>query len=118
MEVMKCVVIGDEQVGKTSLLATFIVKDFSGYVPTIVDHHSLDGHVEDRPYTLTLHNTAGQERYAHLRALAYPSADIFLVCMSVVSPSTINSVKDIWVPEITSYFRKSKVTFIVCEMKD
>jgi len=46
------------------------------------------------PYTLGLFDTAGQEDYDRLRPLSYPQTDIFLVCFSVVSPSSFENVKE------------------------
>ena len=46
------------------------------------------------PYTLGLFDTAGQEDYDRLRPLSYPQTDVFLVCFSVVSPSSLENVKE------------------------
>lgn len=45
------------------------------------------------PYTLGLFDTAGQEDYDRLRPLSYPQTDVFLVCFSVVAPSSFENVK-------------------------
>jgi len=46
------------------------------------------------PYTLGLFDTAGQEDYDRLRPLSYPQTDVFLVCFSVISPSSYENVKE------------------------
>uniref|UniRef100_A0A8C6S3Q9 Cell division cycle 42, like n=1 Tax=Neogobius melanostomus TaxID=47308 RepID=A0A8C6S3Q9_9GOBI len=46
---------------------------------------------------------AGQEDYFRLRPLSYPQTDVFLVCFSVVSPSSYENVREKWVPEITHH---------------
>ena len=46
------------------------------------------------PYTLGLFDTAGQEDYDRLRPLSYPQTDVFLVCFSVISPSSFENVKE------------------------
>lgn len=38
--------------------------------------------------------TIGQEDYDRLRPLSYPQTDVFLVCFSVVSPSSFENVKE------------------------
>jgi GTPase SAR1 family protein len=38
--------------------------------------------------------TTGQEDYDRLRPLSYPQTDVFLVCFSVVSPSSFENVKE------------------------
>ncbi len=59
------------------------------------------------PYTLGLFDTAGQEDYDRLRPLSYPQTDVFLVCFSVVSPSSFENVKEKWVPEISHHCQKT-----------
>lgn len=53
-----------------------------------------------------LHIT-GQEDYDRLRPLSYPQTDVFLVCFSVVSPSSYENVREKWVPEITHHCAKT-----------
>ncbi|CAH3182064.1 unnamed protein product, partial [Porites lobata] len=49
----------------------------------------------------------GQEDYDRLRPLSYPQTDVFLVCVSVVSPASFENVKEKWVPEITHHCPKT-----------
>lgn len=54
--------------------------------------------------SLGLWDTAGQEDYDRLRPLSYPQTDVFLVCFSIVSPTSFQNVKTKWVPEVTLSF--------------
>ena len=56
--------------------------------------------VDGRAINLGLWDTAGQEDYDRLRPLSYPGTDIFLLCYSVISPSSFENVKSKWKPEI------------------
>jgi cell division control protein 42 len=56
--------------------------------------------IGEEPYTLGLFDTAGQEDYDRLRPLSYPQTDVFLVCFSIVSPSSFENVKQKWFPEV------------------
>ncbi|XP_035769483.1 cell division control protein 42 homolog [Neolamprologus brichardi] len=86
MQTIKCVVVGDGAVGKTCLLISYTTNKFpSEYVPTLVSP------------------PAGQEDYDRLRPLSYPQTDVFLVCFSVVSPSSFENVREKWVPEISHH---------------
>ena len=49
--------------------------------------------MKDEPYTLGLWNLSAQEDYDRLRPLSYPQTDVFLVCFSVVSPSSYENVR-------------------------
>ena len=59
--------------------------------------------VNGTSYMLELIDTAGQEDYDRLRPLSYNKADIFLVCYSVVVPSSFTNVKETWVPELKEH---------------
>jgi cell division control protein 42 len=50
---------------------------------------------------------AGQEGFDQLRPVAYPQTDVFLVCFSVVLPSSLANVEEIWVKEIQKYCPKT-----------
>lgn len=59
--------------------------------------------VDGKPVNLGLWDTAGQEDYDRLRPLSYPQTDVFLVCFSVISPSSYENVKSKWFPEISHH---------------
>jgi len=73
------------------------------YVPTILDQYAATVVVDQTPYLLELVDTAGQEDYDRLRPLSYNNADIFLVCYSVVIPSSLTNVKEKWIPELKEH---------------
>ncbi len=63
------------------------------YVPTVFDNWNSVVIVDSKPYNVAMWDTAGQEEYDRLRSLCYPQTDVFLVCFSVISPSSFENVK-------------------------
>merc|ERR1712212_1089008 len=113
MQTIKCVVVGDGAVGKTCLLISYTTNKFpSEYVPTVFDNYAVTVMIGGEPYTLGLFDTAGQEDYDRLRPLSYPETDVFLVCFSTISPSSMKNVSLKWVPEIQEAFKKVPVVLV------
>merc|ERR1711944_268709 len=105
--------VGDGAVGKTCLLISYTTNKFpSEYVPTVFDNYAVTVMIGGEPYTLGLFDTAGQEDYDRLRPLSYPQTDVFLVCFSVVSPSSFENVKEKWVPEISHHCQKTQFLLV------
>ena len=57
-------------------------------------------YIDSQPIRLFLWDTPGQEDYDRLRPLSYPDTDVFLLCFSVVSPTSFANVAEKWAPEI------------------
>eukprot|EP00009_Paramoeba_aestuarina_P007145 CAMPEP_0201507412 /NCGR_PEP_ID=MMETSP0161_2-20130828/1076_1 /ASSEMBLY_ACC=CAM_ASM_000251 /TAXON_ID=180227 /ORGANISM="Neoparamoeba aestuarina, Strain SoJaBio B1-5/56/2" /LENGTH=197 /DNA_ID=CAMNT_0047901767 /DNA_START=135 /DNA_END=728 /DNA_ORIENTATION=- len=113
MQNVKCVVVGDGAVGKTSLLISYTENRFPvDYVPTVFDNFTTGVEVDNKLINFALWDTAGQEEYSRLRALSYPETDVFLLCFSVINATSFENVKSKWHPEISHHCPDAKTMLV------
>jgi Ras-related C3 botulinum toxin substrate 1 len=104
MRHIKCVVVGDGAVGKTCLLLSYTTNAFpTEYLPTVFDNYSTNVMVDNTHVNLQLWDTAGQEEYRKIRPLSYPQTDVFIICFSLVSPTSLENVQHMWIPELKQH---------------
>jgi len=101
---IKLVVIGDGAVGKTCLLISYANNRFpEDYIPTVFDNYVVNLTAGNQNIELGLWDTAGQEEYDRLRPLSYANAHVFLICFSVVNPTSYENVQSKWFPEMQHF---------------
>lgn len=66
------------------------------------------------PRCLSLLNLiySGQDEFDKLRPLCYTNADVFLLCFSVVSPSSFQNVREKWIPEIRRHCPRAPILLV------
>ncbi|XP_052795827.1 cell division control protein 42 homolog isoform X2 [Mya arenaria] len=101
---VKCVIVGDGAVGKTSMLLSYTTGGIMmDYIPTCFDCYTVDMKVREKNYTMSIIDTAGQETYDRLRTLSYYDTDVFIVCFSVADEDSFQNIKTKWIPELRQY---------------
>jgi len=102
-KIVKCGVVGDGTVGKTTLLLSYITQAFiTEYTPTVFDNFSAIEEVNGDVINVILWDTAGQDDYAQIRTTCYSSCkyDVFLLCFSVIHKDSFDNIKYKWLPEL------------------
>jgi len=68
-----------------------------------------------KKYDVELWDTAGQESMETLRRMSYPDADVFLVCYSVNSSTTLGNVTENWINDIEENASSSNMVLVACK---
>jgi len=99
----KIVLLGDQSVGKTSLITRFMYDTFDNtYQATIgIDFLSKAMYLEDRTVRLQLWDTAGQERYRSLIPSYIRDCSVAIVVFDITNrPSFLSTSK--WIDDVRS----------------
>ena len=100
----KYLMIGDPNVGKTSIVSTFINQIFEAdYQPTIgVDYSTYDITIKDTLVHLQIWDTAGQERYQSLSKSYYHKSVGALLVFSLDSHTSFANLQK-WIDDTHTY---------------
>lgn len=105
--------VGDQRVGKTSLVRSFIqIYTPAGPSQSFNNYHTTVDY-QKKPYTLSIWDTAGQEEFDKLRTLSYPQTDVFLICYAIDNLTSFNSAKSKWIKEVRKM--KGNVVLVGCK---
>eukprot|EP01124_Arcella_intermedia_P007212 TRINITY_DN1436_c0_g1_i1.p1 TRINITY_DN1436_c0_g1~~TRINITY_DN1436_c0_g1_i1.p1 ORF type:complete len:227 (-),score=50.06 TRINITY_DN1436_c0_g1_i1:60-689(-) len=113
----KLVFLGDQSVGKTSIITRFMYDTFdSAYQPTIgIDFLSKTMYLDDKTIRLQLWDTAGQERFRSLIPSYIRDSSVAVICYDItVRDSFVNTTK--WIDEVRNE-RGNEVIIMLCGNK-
>lgn len=116
----KLLMVGDDRVGKTSLLLAFALgyaHNYFEYLPTVMDWTEIHLEVDGEPIALSIWDTHDTGGYGmrRLRPLMYPETNIFLLCCSVDAPDSFESAPTRWLPELTHFSPQTPILLIGCK---
>ncbi|CAJ0933081.1 unnamed protein product, partial [Mesorhabditis belari] len=121
MQSIKCSIIGDSGIGKTSLLIAYTAKAIPGerYTPTIFDHYSANVMFNERSVSLGIWETIGRtkttnpfEEEEEFEPFCSLNNDVVLICFSVVDPSSFENVRTKWSPEVSQHCPDAPVILV------
>ena len=113
----KIILLGETNSGKTTLFNKFIYnKDKYNYISSItVDDDTKNLTYKNNNYSITLYDTAGQERFRSITKAYYHMADGFLLMFDITDENSLLAVKN-WIEDIKS-FNNSNI-FLILGNKD
>lgn len=115
----KLVFLGDQSVGKTSIITRFMYDKFDNtYQATIgIDFLSKTMYLEDRTVRLQLWDTAGQERFRSLIPSYIRDSSVAVVVYDVTNrASFLNTVR--WIQEVRTERGSDVIIFLVGNKTD
>jgi len=97
---LKVIILGDSNVGKTSLMNQYVNKKFSKqYKATIgADFLTKEVMIDDKLVTMQIWDTAGQERFQSLGVAFYRGADSCVLCYDLTDNKSFDSLES-WMDE-------------------
>lgn len=113
---VKCVLVGDNAVGKTALLVRFTSETFpDSYRPTVFDSTGVEVYMDGVQISLGLWDTSGNENLKSIRPRSYHQADVVLICYSVANPNSLASIQRKWIAEIREHLPKVPVLVVATQ---
>ena len=115
----KLIVIGDENVGKTSILNRFKNNQFNPeYEPTVgLDFQSIPILIDNQSVTLLLYDTAGQEKFRSLIPLYTNEANIILLIYDISNKESFDNVGK-WYDSLNNINKEEVVFALVGNKSD
>ncbi|XP_050814269.1 rho-related BTB domain-containing protein 1 isoform X1 [Gopherus flavomarginatus] len=131
IETIKCVVVGDNAVGKTRLICARACNTtltqyqlLATHVPTVwaIDQYRVCQEVLERSrdvvdevsVSLRLWDTFGDHHKD--RRFAYGRSDVVVLCFSIANPNSLNHVKTMWYQEIKHFCPRTPVILVGCQL--
>ena len=113
----KIVIIGDINVGKTSILSRFRYGSFeSDYMPTLgIDFFSKNLFFEDKTIRLILWDTAGQERFRSLIPSYLKNADCIIIVFDITNKESFLSLNK-WLTDAKNNASENTI-YVICGNK-
>lgn len=111
--IIKAVVLGNTEVGKTSLCNRFYLKKWDPLTAPTISASCLRSEVRilDSDIQFCIWDTAGEERYKSVTHLYYRNSHIAIIVVDLTAPQSLESASD-WINEVKEH-GPANVPFII-----
>ena len=110
---IKLVLLGDSNVGKTSIFKRYIYKKLDNKIgATIgVDFETKDFIYKDKNYKIVLYDTAGQERFRSITNAYFKTGNGYFIVFDLTNEDSLKSVKE-WIESLREANDKCKILIL------
>ena len=91
----KIIIIGDINIGKTSIISRFIHKNPNG---NFIFNKTYE--INGKIINFEIWDTSGQEKYRSVPSIFYKNSKIIIMCYDITSSSSFENLKDFWYSKI------------------
>jgi len=116
---IKCVILGNCNAGKTSLLSRYLNNTYYDYSETTIGCSFNNKKIvkDNDEYIIDIWDTAGQERYRALMPMYYRNSDLIFLCFDLSSDSSISKSFNYWIKEIEKNNNVENKTVVIIGTK-
>ena len=119
---VKCVLLGESAVGKSSLINRFINDTFKkDSLPTLVGCYSTKEKYYEKynqKIKFEIWDTAGQEKYRAINKIFYQDAFVTLLVYDITQKDSYEALKDYWYNEVKEYSPNDVIIVVIGNKSD
>ncbi|XP_037825605.1 ras-like GTP-binding protein RhoL [Lucilia sericata] len=115
---LKITLLGHEDVGKTTLIKSFLIEEFydSSYASVVPDGYARLKTIDNKEYRLVLVDTPGAIDCESMRRSAYANSDCLILCYAINSPASFKSIRNYWLTEIRTHCKEVPVILVATKL--
>ena len=118
-QILKLVIVGDADVGKTCIANRYSTGQFDPNTATTIGAACIEKEVtfDGQQYLLSMWDTAGQETYRNLVPMYFRNAEIAFVVIDVTNPKTAKSV-GFWMQSLNENCQQKPIILLAANKCD
>jgi small GTP-binding protein len=110
--------VGDDGVGKTSVLVQYRDSKVGSELPVIIPNFVKAEFVNERKVTIVLWDSACSDGYDEVRPRGYANTDFFVLCFALNDMTTLSNASARWLREIRSHMADKSVVLLAGTKRD